>query len=43
MLLSHTSGIVDSPAYFAAFDRGTPLGELLADPQSYLSAVPGTK
>ncbi len=42
MLLSHTSSIVDSPAYFAAFGRGTPLGELLADPQSYLSAVPGT-
>ena len=42
MLLSHTSGIVDSPAYFDAFGRGTPLSELLADPRSYLPAVPGT-
>lgn len=42
MLLSHTSGIVDSPAYFDAFGRGTLLSELLADPRSYLPAVPGT-
>ena len=42
MLLSHTSGIVDSPAYFDAFGRGTPLSELLDDPRSYLPAVPGT-
>ena len=42
MLLSHTSGIVDSAAYFAAFGRGAPLSELLEDPRSYLPAVPGT-
>lgn len=42
MLLSHTSGIVDSPAYFEAFRLHTPLSELLKDPQAYLPAVPGT-
>lgn len=42
MLLSHTSGIVDSAAYFAAFGRGAPLSELLEDPRSYLPTVPGT-
>ena len=42
MLLSHTSGIVDSPAYFAAFQRHTPLSALLSDPHSYLPCVPGT-
>lgn len=42
MLLSHTSSIVDSPAYFSAFNRNTPLAELLADPECYLPAVPGT-
>ena len=31
MLLSHTSGIVDSPAYFAAFQKNTSLNELLQD------------
>lgn len=42
MLLSHTSSIVDSPAYFAAFQSNSPLSELLSDPRSYLPAVPGT-
>ncbi len=42
MLLSHTSGIVDSPAYFQAFQNRTPLKELLADEKAYLNAVPGT-
>lgn len=42
MLLSHTSGIVDSPAYFEAFRLHTPLSELVKDPQAYLKAVPGT-
>lgn len=41
MLLSHTSGIVDSPAYFAAFEQSTPLSALLGDVQSYHPAVPG--
>lgn len=42
MLLSHTSGIVDSPSYFAAFQQRTPLLELLKDPNAYLPVVPGT-
>lgn len=42
MLLSHTSGIVDSPAYFAAFQQHTPLRELLADPRAFLPVLPGT-
>lgn len=42
MLLSHTSGIVDSPAYFAAFQRHTPLPELLKEQSAYLPVVPGT-
>ena len=42
MLLSHTSSIVDSPAYFASFGKHTPLSELLADPQAWLPCVPGT-
>lgn len=42
MLLSHTSSIVDSPAYFASFATQTPLSELLKDPQTWLPCVPGT-
>ncbi len=42
MLLSHTSGIVDSPAYFDAFRLHTPLSELVKEPQAYQSVVPGT-
>lgn len=42
MLLSHTSSIVDSPAYFASFQKNSPLSEMLNDPEAYLPAVPGT-
>ncbi len=42
MLLSHTSSIVDSQAYFAAFQQKTPLKELLNDPAAFQTAVPGT-
>lgn len=42
MLLSHTSGMTDSPAYFAAFERHTPLSELLKNPETYLPVMPGT-
>lgn len=42
MLLSHTSGLVDSPAYFASFDRPVPLKTLLENPASYGQSVPGT-
>ena len=43
MLLSHTSSIVDSPAYFAAFQSDSPLSELLSDPRSCLPRrAPGT-
>lgn len=41
MLLSHTSSIVDSPAYFAAFQKHTPLKELLNDPAAYAETLPG--
>ena len=41
MLLSHTSSIIDSPSYFDAFQKQTPLRELLSDKASYLPAVPG--
>jgi len=42
MLLSHTSAIVDSQAYFAAFQQKTPLRVLLKEPSAFLAAVPGT-
>jgi len=42
MLLSHTSSIVDSPAYFEAFQKKTPLSELLSDPAAFLPVMPGT-
>lgn len=42
MLLSHTSGLVDSPAYFASFDHPVPLQTLLEDEASYGQSVPGT-
>ena len=42
MLLSHTSGIVDSQAYFASFVNPAPLQELLKDSSAFLQAVPGT-
>lgn len=42
MLLSHTSGLVDSPAYFTSFDSPVSLKTLLEDPASYAHSVPGT-
>ncbi len=42
MLLSHTAGLVDSPAYFASFDHPVLLRTLLEDPTSYGQGVPGT-
>ena len=42
MLLSHTSGLVDSEAYFASFQQPRPLQQLLGDAATYLDAVPGT-
>lgn len=41
MLLSHTSSIVDSSAYFAAFSKGTPLHALLQEPSTFSPAAPG--
>lgn len=41
MLLSHTSSMVDSPAYFASFRKATPLKSLLSDPSCFLDGVPG--
>jgi len=43
MLLSHTSGIVDSPAYFAAFDKGTPLAGLIEDGEMFGETLPGMR
>ena len=42
MLLSHTSGIVDSPAYFASFSKAVPLRALLQDSSAFLPVIPGT-
>lgn len=42
MLLSHTSGLLDTPAYFASFERTVPLRTLLESPVSYGQGVPGT-
>ena len=39
-LLSHTSGIVDSPAYFRAFEQNTPASDLLADPDTFAKRTP---
>ncbi|MCI6378671.1 MAG: beta-lactamase family protein [Clostridiales bacterium] len=41
MLLSHTSSIVDSPAYFAAFEKKTPLEDLLRDGEAFRKTLPG--
>ncbi len=40
-LLSHSSSIVDTPAYFASFSARTPLYELLKDDGLFLPARPG--
>ena len=42
MLLSHTSSIVDSQAYFNAFQKQTALSELLADENAFAETLPGT-
>lgn len=42
MALSHTSSIVDSPAYFASFSNPSDLRGLLADPAAYAAYPPGT-
>lgn len=41
MLLNHTSSIVDSPAYYEAFDLPCDLSELLKYPASYSQDPPG--
>ncbi len=43
MLLSHTSSILDSPAYFAALQSGAPLRQLLADPAAFSGDAPGER
>ena len=43
MLLSHTSSVVDSPAYFSSFAAPVPLRLLLSDPQAWLPDAPGTR
>ncbi len=43
MLLSHTSSIVDSPAYFASFSQETELHTLLQDSATFSSDPPGTR
>ncbi len=42
MLLSHTSSIVDSPAYFARMGEAT-AQELLGQPDAFLNASPGAR
>lgn len=42
MVLSHTSSLVDSPAYFASFAHPGNLQALLQDPAAYAPTVPGT-
>lgn len=42
MALSHTSSIVDSPAYFDSFSQPQRLQTLLEDPAAWSTAVPGT-
>ena len=41
MLLSHTSSIADSEAYFASFQQPADLSELLTDASAFLPQVPG--
>lgn len=42
MLLSHTSSLMDSEAYFASFQKPTELKKLLQDVSSWQKNVPGT-
>ena len=41
MLLSHTSTLMDSPAYFHSYQEPVALKNLLSDEQAWLPAVPG--
>lgn len=41
MLLSHTSTLMDSPAYFHSYQEPVALADLLSDPQVWLPTVPG--
>lgn len=41
MLMSHTSGIVDSPAYYASFQDPVALSELLSRRETFWQGVPG--
>lgn len=41
MLMNHTSSIVDSPAYYAAFTEPAELSQLLRDPASFSPEPPG--
>ncbi len=43
MLLSHTSGIVDSPAYFASFHQPRALEALLKDEAAFHPSIPGAE
>lgn len=43
MLLSHTSSMVDSPAYFASFQGEASLAALLRDPASFGAQAPGSR
>ena len=41
MLMSHSSSIIDSPAYFAALHKGADLSRLLQDSQAFAQRAPG--
>ncbi|NLV57300.1 MAG: beta-lactamase family protein [Clostridiales bacterium] len=43
MLLSHTSSLRDSPAYFSSFSHTVSLHTLLKDPSSFASHEPGSR
>jgi CubicO group peptidase (beta-lactamase class C family) len=43
MLLSHTSSIRDSGAYFASFQNTVPLSDLLKDPDTFAAHAPGSR
>ncbi|MDD3336623.1 MAG: serine hydrolase [Eubacteriales bacterium] len=43
MLLNHTSGIVDSPAYYASFAEPGNLRKILSDRATYSGSLPGVQ
>lgn len=43
MLLSHTSSMVDAPAYFLSFRQDVPLRSLLGNPASFSEGRPGSR